>query len=126
MIDFFVMIARFFMAIGSSLKHEPQARALLAFVILILISGTIFYVEVEHWSIIDALYYCVTTLTTVGSGELRPHTDIGKIFTIIYLFMGVGGVLATLQLIYRHALRDDKKTPFDKIRDSIRSKKDKK
>ena len=28
MIDFFVMIARFFMAIGSSLKNEPQARAL--------------------------------------------------------------------------------------------------
>lgn len=126
MIDFFVMIARFFMAIGSSLKREPQARALLAFVILILVSGTIFFVEVEHWSIIDALYYCVTTLTTVGSGELRPHTDIGKIFTIIYLFMGVGAVLAALQLIYRHALHDDKKTPFDKIRESLRTKKGKK
>lgn len=124
MIDFFVMIARFFMAIGSSLKHERQARALLAFVVLILISGTIFFMEVEHWSLVDALYYCVTTLTTVGSGELRPHTDMGKIFTIIYLFMGVGAVLATLQLISKHALKDDEQTPFDKIRSKFVGKKD--
>jgi voltage-gated potassium channel len=115
MIDFFVMIARFFVAIGQSLKHEPSARALLTFVILLLISGTIFFVEVEHWSILDALYYCVTTLTTVGSGELRPHTDLGKIFTIIYLFMGVGAVLATIQLISKHALKHDE-TAFDRIK----------
>lgn len=114
------------MAIGYSVRHEPQARALLAFVILILISGTVFFVEVEHWSIIDSVYYCVTTLTTVGSGELRPHTDMGKIFTVIYLFMGVGGVLATLQLISRHALRQEHETPFDKIRKSFANKKAKK
>lgn len=115
MIDFFVMIARFFVAIGQSLKHERSARALLTFVILLLVSGTVFFVEVEHWSIVDALYYCVTTLTTVGSGELRPHTDIGKIFTVIYLFMGVGAVLATLQLISKHALKGDE-SAFDKIK----------
>lgn len=125
MIDFFVMIARFFMAIGSSIKREPQARALLIFIIVILVSGTIFYVEIEHWSIIDALYYCVVTLTTVGSGELRPHTDIGKIFTIIYLFMGVGAMLATLQLISKHALKDDEQSPLQKIRSKLTKKNNK-
>ena len=116
------MVARFFMALGRSIKHEPQARALLAFVILILVSGTVFFMEIEHWSLVDSIYYCVTTLTTVGSGELRPHTDIGKIFTVIYLFMGVGGVLATLQLISKHALRQEHESPFDRIRKKFGTK----
>ncbi|HSE60916.1 MAG TPA: potassium channel family protein [Candidatus Saccharimonadales bacterium] len=122
MIDFFVMIARFFRAVWRSLKRERAARALLAFVILILLSGTIFFVEVEHWSPIDALYYCVTTLATVGSGELRPHTDMGKIFTVVYIFMGVGAVVATLQLIARHALADEHEA-FSKIGKKLTNKK---
>ena len=122
MVDFFVMIARFFLAIGRSVKREPQARALLAFVILILVSGTFFFMEVEHWNPVDAIYYCVTTLTTVGSGELRPHTDIGKIFTVIYLFMGVGAVLATLQLISRHAIKQDEDMTIHKIRAKLERK----
>jgi len=122
MIDFFVMIAKFFGAVGRSVKHEPQARALLAFVVLILIGGTVFFMEVEHWSLVDSLYYCVNTLTTVGTGSLQPHTDTGKIFTIIYLFMGVGAVLATLQLVARHALAQEERSPFDQIREALGSK----
>lgn len=118
MVDFFVIIVRFFMAVGHSIRHERQARTLLFFVILILISGTLFFMEIEHWGLVDAMYYCVTTLTTVGSGELRPHTDMGKIFTVIYLFMGVGAVLATVQLISRHALTQDDALPFKKKGDT--------
>lgn len=110
------------MAVGRSIKRERQARALLAFVVIILISGTFFFMEVEHWNPVDSLYYCVTTLTTVGSGELRPHTDMGKIFTVMYLFMGVGAVLATLQLISRHAIKQDEDTTIHKIRAKLEKK----
>jgi voltage-gated potassium channel len=121
MIDFFVMIARFFRAVWRSLKHERAARATLAFVVLILLSGTFFYIEVEHWSPIDALYYCVNLLATVGTGDLRPQTDLGKVFSIIYLFMGVGAVLTTLQLIAKHALADEHDT-FDKLHKTLTKK----
>jgi voltage-gated potassium channel len=121
MVDFFVMIARFFRAVWRSLRRERTARALLAFVLLILLSGTIFFMEVEHWSPVDALYYCVNTLATVGTGELRPHTDLGKLFTVVYLFMGVGAVLTTLQLIAKHAMADEHET-FAKARDVLKKK----
>ncbi|WP_256213192.1 ion channel [Bacillus sp. OV322] len=32
----------------------------------------------------------MTTLTTVGNAEFVPPTNIGKIFTIIYIFAGTG------------------------------------
>lgn len=115
MVEFFIMVARFVAAIGRSLRREARARALLFFVAVILVSGTIFFMEIEHWSLIDALYYCVTTLTTVGNSGLAPHTDAGKIFTIVYIFMGLGAVLATAEFIARHAMEQtDELSPFSK------------
>lgn len=37
---------------------------------------------------IDALYFCVVTLTTVGYGDLVPGTTLGKLFTSSYVFLG--------------------------------------
>ena len=52
---------------------------------------------------IDALYFCVTTLATVGLGDLAPETDIGKIFTIVYILSGVGLLAALLTYIAQRA-----------------------
>lgn len=41
-------------------------------------------------SFIDALYFCVVTLTTVGYGDLVPGTTLGKLFTSFYVFLGFG------------------------------------
>jgi voltage-gated potassium channel len=44
-------------------------RILLAFVVPLLVSGTNFFTFVENWSVSDAFYISVTTLTTVGLGD---------------------------------------------------------
>ncbi len=123
MADFFIMIARFFAALWRSIKREPAARAVFIFVIVILLSGTIFFVEVEHWDWVNALYYCVLTLATVGTGDFTPQTQIGKIFTIIYIFMGIGAFLAAARIIATHALAQASESPFKKIRDKFTAKK---
>lgn len=86
---FFILIYRFFRSIWGGLK-DKDFRALFFWVLGILAMGTWFYARVEHWSVLDALYFSVTTLTTVGLGDLSPKTDAGKIFTIIYIFVGLG------------------------------------
>ena len=56
--------------------------------------GTIFYHWVEGWRWLDSLYFCVITLATVGYGDLTPKTDLGKVFTMIYIFIGIGLLIA--------------------------------
>jgi len=63
-------------------------------VIIVLSIGTVFYRFVEGFSWIDAYYFSVVTLATVGYGDLAPKTSVGKLFTTFYIFIGVG-ILAT-------------------------------
>jgi len=52
--------------------------------------GTLGYMLLEDWSLLDSLYMTVTTLTTVGYGEVKPLDTAGKIFTCILILSGVG------------------------------------
>ena len=81
-------------------------RILLGLVIFALLSGTIFYHIVEKFSWLNAYYFCVVTLATVGYGDLTPHTAAGKIFTTFYILTGVG--LFTIFVSYRLRWRQDK------------------
>ena len=69
-------------------------RILLGVVIVTLAIGTTVYHYVEHLAWIDAYYFSVVTLATVGYGDFAPHTAFGKLFTTFYIFVGVG-ILAT-------------------------------
>ena len=64
-----------------------------------LLSGTLFYRQVEGWSFLDSLYFSVVTLTTVGYGDLSPSTAAGKVFTILYVFVGLGIVLGFVNAV---------------------------
>jgi voltage-gated potassium channel len=57
-------------------------------------TGTLVYMLLEHWSPLEALYFSVVTLTTVGYGDLSPKTDLGRAFTIIFILVGIGLIVA--------------------------------
>jgi len=67
-----------------------------------LLSGTVFFTLVEGWSILDSFYFSVTTLTTVGFGDPAPATAAGKIFTILYLFVGLGVIGGFINVLAKH------------------------
>lgn len=71
------------------IKRLAWAVALLGGVILV---GTIGYMVVEHWSLIDALFMTVITVGTVGFGEVHPLDRGGQVFTILLILAGVGAL----------------------------------
>ncbi|MGE5286964.1 MAG: potassium channel family protein [Micromonosporaceae bacterium] len=64
----------------------------------VLIAGSIGYV-VLGFSLLDAVYQTVTTITTVGFREVRPLDSVGKIFTIALIIAGVGTALYTFSVV---------------------------
>lgn len=73
--------------------REPRTRALAVVTVVLLVIGTVFYAVVERWGPLDALYFSVVSLATVGYGDLAPQTVPGKVFTIFYILSGVGVIV---------------------------------
>jgi voltage-gated potassium channel len=82
-----------------TLWSESQFRSLARLTVIAITSGVVFYSLVEHLSPVDALYFSVTTLTTVGYGDFSPQTTAGKLFTVVYVLVGVGILLAFLSKV---------------------------
>jgi voltage-gated potassium channel len=80
-------------AIVSGVREDSDFRSLTLVVISLLISGTVFYVVAEGWSVVDAFYFSTIVLTTIGLGD-TPDSDLGKLFTAFYALVGIGVLVA--------------------------------
>jgi voltage-gated potassium channel len=104
MIEFFLTTIRLFRGMASAWRRDPQFRSLVVLVIVTLLGGTVFYSLEEGWSVVDAFYFSVTTLTTVGLGDLAPQTTLGKLFTVVYIFAGIGIILGFIDTVAKETL----------------------
>ncbi len=52
--------------------------------------GSLGYMAIDHFSLMDAIYQTGITFTTVGFGEIAPISNLGRIFTITLIIVGFG------------------------------------
>ncbi len=78
---------------------EEKFKMVLMILVAVVVFGTVGYTIIERWSILDALYMTLITLSTVGFGEVYVLSPPGKIFTIILVVVGVVGVAYTLSVV---------------------------
>ncbi len=74
---------------------EPENHGLLlatVFLTVWLAFGTVGYAALEEWPLMDALYMAFITLTTIGFGEIHTLSTAGRLFTIVFAFVGIGSV----------------------------------
>jgi len=77
--------------------NKDTVIILFSLLLAVVIGGTIFFHLVEGWSWLDAYFFTVVTLSTVGYGSLVPVTAVGKIGTTILIFVGLGIFAAAIQ-----------------------------
>ncbi len=71
-------------------SQRPELVKAGIYVLILMIIGTIGYMLIESYSLIDALYMTVITVSTVGFREVKPLSDPGKIFTIAIILSSLG------------------------------------
>ena len=58
--------------------------------LLIVFLGTAGYMIIEEWGFLDSLYMTMITISTVGYREVNQVGDLGRVFTIFLVAIGVG------------------------------------
>ena len=87
-------------------KEELLVTVFIVFILLLTASSLMYYVEVDAQpdkfsSILDAMWWGVATLTTVGYGDVYPITPLGKFLGAVISLLGIGlfalptGILAS-------------------------------
>jgi voltage-gated potassium channel len=100
--------------------RDPETRALPVVTGALVLTGTLFYWRFEDWTIIEALYFSIATLTTVGYGDFTPTSAGTQIFTIIYILTGFGVLVALLTSVAQQYLRH--KAEADPVRERLRAR----
>ncbi len=85
--------------------RDPETRALPVVAGVLVLTGTLFYWRFEEWTLIESLYFCIVTLTTVGYGDFSPTTPTTQIFTIVYILTGFGVLVALLTSVAQQYLK---------------------
>jgi voltage-gated potassium channel len=87
-------------------KRFRISYALLALAAAILV-GTLGFHFIERWSLIDSFYVTVQTLTTVGYGDQPPKSLGGRIFAIVIMLIGAGGVALAISTIVQSIVKSE-------------------
>lgn len=85
-----------YQALGSALVASRRKILVFLSVVLmiVLVMGTLMYVvegpENGFTSIPTAVYWAITTMTTVGFGDITPKSDLGRLISSVMMLLGWG------------------------------------
>lgn len=77
---------------------HPRLRVLFFLIGIFILLGVVIFTTLENWSIIDALYYTVATITTVGYGDITPTNPASRLLATFYMMMTVPMILISVGL----------------------------
>ncbi|MBT4856780.1 two pore domain potassium channel family protein [Candidatus Uhrbacteria bacterium] len=78
------------------LRHK-RVGFLFVFTVVMLGLGTAMFSALEGWSAIDAFYFTVSTMTTVGFGDLTVTSDLAKLLSSVYMILSVPLLLIAIE-----------------------------
>jgi voltage-gated potassium channel len=75
------------------MKILPNLKLVIGALVALMLVGVAGFHFLEGWPWFDGFYMVLTTITTIGYGELHPLSPVGRIFNSFIIITGVGLVL---------------------------------
>lgn len=98
------------------LQGAKYAAGVVAFIVVT--GGAAFaYIEPDqHLAVTDGIWWALTTVTTVGYGDIAPRTDAGRALGAVVMLSGIGTVaLITAAMTQRFVRRGAQDEPRDEV-----------
>jgi len=93
-----------------------KLKLYLAILVFIIGVGTVVFAKLENLSLLDAFYFSIVTIATVGYGDIHPSTAIGKLVAVALIIVGVGTFLEVIAGITQIMIkRRDKEIRNEKL-----------
>ena len=74
-------------------RLRPRLIFIACAIAVTLVGGTIGFMLIENYALFDAFYFTLTTITTVGYGEIFNLSHTGRVFNSFVIFFGVTTML---------------------------------
>ena len=81
-----------------------RLQIFLALFLIVTAIGTVGFMMLENLSFVNAFYYNIVTISTVGYGDIHPTNQASRIFAVLLIVMGGAtflGVIANATEIFR-------------------------
>ncbi|KAL9999322.1 putative Two pore domain potassium channel, EF-hand domain pair, EF-Hand 1, calcium-binding protein [Helianthus debilis subsp. tardiflorus] len=62
------------------------------------------FVGTETYVVVDALYFCIVTMCTIGYGDILPNSPVTKLFSIMFVLVGFGFIDILLSSMVSYVL----------------------
>jgi voltage-gated potassium channel len=87
-----------------NLKYYKKILVPVYLLVAVIIVGILGYQIISGYSFIDAFYMTITTVTTVGYGEVKPLDTTGRIFTAFLILISFGTFAYAVSTITKYVV----------------------
>jgi voltage-gated potassium channel len=116
-----VILGRAVQAERAVTSGDALRFAALITVIVVVVSGSAQAVvdTGDFDSVWDGIWWAVVTVTTVGYGDIYPHTTPGRIVAIVVMFVGIGFLSVLTAAIASRFVKTERGSEYDEMMDSL-------
>lgn len=99
-----------------SFKYFRKIYVAISLLMMIIISGVTGFMIIEGYTLGEAFYMTIITVSTVGFNEVRPLSEIGRLFTAFLIIFSFGIFYFAISSITMYVLDGEYKTYFKDLR----------